>query len=64
MKTTPQFTWFRRGVGAEQWGSDTRARVAAMLRVARARRECERVDIGLYRITRRGCGVMALIRTR
>ena len=49
MKTTPQFTWFRRGVGAEQWGADTRSRVAAMLRVARARRNC---------------GVMALIRTR
>lgn len=63
-KTTPAFTWFRWGVGAERWNADTRAKTAAILLSARARHECERVDRGLYRITLRKHDVMALIRTR
>jgi hypothetical protein len=63
-KTTPYFTWFRWGAGAERWGADTRARAAAILRGARKRHECERVDAGLYRVTLRGHDTMALVRTR
>jgi hypothetical protein len=63
-KNTPSFTWFSWGAGAERWSADTRAKTAAILRGARARRQCERVDRGLYRVTLRGYDVMALIRTR
>lgn len=63
-KNNPAFTWFRWGAGAERWGADTRAKAAAILKGARARHECERLDRGLYRVTLRGYDVMALIRTR
>jgi hypothetical protein len=63
-KSLPQFTWYRWGSGAERWGSDSREKASSILKAARKRHECERVDNGLYRVSLRGHDIMALIRTK
>lgn len=63
-KSTPQFTWYRMGTGAERWHNDTREKSASMLRTWRndARISIEILGRGYYRITRDN--VMALLRTK
>lgn len=63
-KSTPQFTWYRRGIGAEKWHNDTREKCASMLRAWRNDHMVviETLGRGYYRITRDN--VMALLRTK
>ena len=63
-KKNPQFSWFTWGKGAEQFGPDSRARCASILRWARKDRHfsVEILGRGFYRVTKGE--VMALIRTR
>lgn len=63
-KTTPQFTWFAWGKGAEHFGPDSRERCASILRWTRKDRRfnVEILSRGFYRVTKGD--VMALIRTR
>jgi len=64
MKSTPMFTWYRWGIGAEKWGTDDRDRCASMLRGWRRdhRFTLEIVAPGFYRVMRDD--ITALIRTR